>query len=251
MQRRDSNPWIAYRRPRSAPRVRLFCFPYAGGSASIFRTWADGLPEEIEVCPVQPPGREGRIRETPLSHMDELADAMTEGLAAELDRGPHAFFGHSLGSIAAFEVARRRRDAGRGEPLRLFVSAHVAPTVPWRDEPIHDLPNPLFRQRVGELNGTPAEVLEHPELMELVEPLLRADFAVNETYQYRPGEPLSCPVTAVGGIADADVPQQDLEEWRQITSGPFQLRMVQGDHFFLQGDSRRELLHLIARDLLA
>jgi medium-chain acyl-[acyl-carrier-protein] hydrolase len=251
MQSRDANPWIAYRRPRTAPRVRLFCFPYAGGSASIYRTWAESLPAEIEVCPVQPPGREGRIRETAIRHMDELADAMAEGLADELRGGPFAFFGHSLGAVAAFEVARRHRDAGGAEPVHLFVSAHVGPTVPWPDEPIHDLPNPLFRQRVAELNGTPAEVLEHPELMELVEPLLRADFAVNETYEYRPGPLLTCPVTALGGIADAEVAQEDLEPWREITSGPFRLRMLQGDHFFLQGDSRHELLSLLARDLLA
>ena len=132
----SANPWLPYRKPRPAAEVRLFCFPYAGGAASIFRTWGDALPPEIEVVPVQPPGREGRIRERPATSMAELVAAMDAGFGAELDTGRFAFFGHSLGATAAFELARRRRDAGRSEPRHLFASAHLAPPAPWLDEPI-------------------------------------------------------------------------------------------------------------------
>jgi len=245
-----ANPWIAYRQPRRQPRLRLFCFPYAGGAASTYRSWAGELPEEIEVCPVQLPGREGRIRQPALLGMDELVDAAAAGLGDELDRGPHAFFGHSMGAVVAYELARRRRDAGRPEPLHLIVSARNAPTVPDSDEPIHDLPTERFKQRLRELNGTPPEVLDHPELMELVEPLLRADFRVNETYEHRPGEPLEGPLTAVGGLADEHVPQDGLEAWRELTRGPFRLHMLPGDHFFLNGPGRRDLLSVVARRLL-
>lgn len=245
-----SNPWLPYRKPRPAARVRLFCFPYAGGAASIYRTWGDDMPPEIDVWPVQPPGREGRIREAAAGSMDELVAAMDDGFGSVLDEAPFAFFGHSLGANAAYELARRRRDSGRTQPLRLFASAHLAPPEPWQDEFLHDMPNPRFREKLRQLNGTPHEVLDHPELMELVEPLLRADFRVNETYVHRPGEPLDCPVTAVGGLGDDDVPREKLERWREVTSGEFKLRMLPGDHFFLHAESRGELLALIARDLL-
>ncbi|HMB52111.1 MAG TPA: alpha/beta fold hydrolase [Thermoanaerobaculia bacterium] len=246
-----SNPWLPYRTPRPAPVVRLFCFPYAGGAASIYRTWGRELPPEIEVYPVQPPGREGRIREAPLGSMDELVAAMDAGFGAVLDEAPFAFFGHSLGANAAYELARRRRDRGATQPTRLFASAHIAPPIPWEDDFLHDMPNPRFREKLRDLNGTPQEVLDHPELMELVEPLLRADFRVNETYEHRPGEPLDCPLTAIGGLGDEDVPREKLERWQEVTNGDFKLRMLPGDHFFLHETSKRELLDLIARELLS
>ncbi|HEX2254453.1 MAG TPA: alpha/beta fold hydrolase [Thermoanaerobaculia bacterium] len=254
MNRPDpADRWTAYRQPRAAALVRLYCFPYAGGSASVYRTWARDLPQEIEVVPVQLPGRESRIRERPLTSMDELVAALDEGLGPQLDRAepPFAFFGHSMGAIAAFELARRRRDAGRSEPVHLFASAHSAPQVPDPEPPIHDLPNPRFRERLRELNGTPAEVLDHPELMDLVEPLLRADFRINETYEYHPGEPLSAPLTIFGGAEDGEVPRERLAPWSEVTRGASTLRILPGDHFFLTGPARAELLRLIAVDLLA
>lgn len=249
MTHRDANPWIAYRKPRPGARLRLFCFPYAGGAASIYRTWADELPADVEVCPVQPPGREGRIRERPVTSTEEMVQAAAEGLAEELDRGPYALFGHSMGAVTAFELARRRRDAGGPEPVHLFASGRGAPTVVDLDEPIHDLPPERFRQRLRELNGTPVEVLEHPELMELVEPLLRADFRVVETYRYAPAAPLTCPITALGGLADDHVPAERIEPWREMTSGPYRQHMLPGDHFFLNGPARGDVLRIVARAL--
>ena len=240
-----ANPWIAYRRARPAARLRLFCFPYAGGGASVYRGWGEELPEAIEVCPVQPPGREGRIRQPPHRDLDSLVEALDQGLAEELDERPYAFFGHSLGALAAYELARRRRAAGRSGPVHLLVSAHSAPSLPDEDEPIHDLPPDRFQARLRELNGTPAEVLEHPELMNLIEPLLRADFQVNETYRHRPGEPLDCPVTAFGGFRDGEVPKARLEPWSEVSRGRFRLHMVPGDHFFLSGTGRPHLLRMV------
>ncbi|HEX2164950.1 MAG TPA: thioesterase domain-containing protein [Thermoanaerobaculia bacterium] len=240
-----ANPWIAYRRARPNARLRLFCFPYAGGGASAYRGWGEELPETVEVCPVQPPGREGRIRQSPLSDLDELLAALDAGLSAELDELPHAFFGHSLGAIVAFELARRRRARGAAPPVHLLVSAHAAPAIPPDDEPLHDLPSDRFRERLRGLNGTPAEVLDHPELMELVEPLLRADFRLNETYRYLPGAPLDCPLTAFCGFRDHEVPRPKMEPWADVTTGRFRLHMLPGDHFFLNGTGRPHLLRLV------
>lgn len=244
-----ANPWIAYRRHRPEARLRLFCFPYAGGGASVYRGWEAELPEWVEVCPVQPPGREARIRQPPYQDLDSLVAGLDEGLGAELDERPYAFFGHSLGAIAAYELARRRRAGGRSQPVHLLVSAHSAPGVPDDDPPIHDLPEPEFLARLRELNGTPAEVLDHPELMQLVAPLLRADFRVNETYRHRPGEPLDCPITAFGGFRDGEVPKAKLEPWSAASTGRFRLHMLPGDHFFLNGPGRPHLLRLV-RDAL-
>lgn len=243
-------PWIAYHRPRPAPRVRLFCFPYAGGGASIYRGWSAALHPDIEVWPVQLPGREGRIREPAFSRADELVAALLGGLAEPLARGPFAFFGHSMGALIAFELARALRLAGTAGPLHLFVSARRSPDLPARDDDIHDLPEPEFRARLRELNGTPEAVLEHPELMDLLGPLLRADFTLSETHDFVPGPPLACPITAFGGRDDADVTADDLSAWRRQTTAAYRLTMLAGDHFFLHHEGGEALRREIERDLL-
>lgn len=245
-----SNPWIAYLTPRPAARVRLYCFPFAGGGASTYRRWGAELPPEIEVRPVQPPGREGRIGEPAFRSVEPLVEALAGTLPGDLGEGvPFAFFGHSMGALIAYELARLLRRRGRPQPARLLVSAHRAPQQPPREDPIHDLPEEEFRRRLRQLNGTPEEVLDHPELMELLGPLLRADFALNETYVEPPGEPLACPITAFGGDADPDVTVDDLRLWAERTTGPFQLHVYHGDHFFLHHEAGVTLRRQIAHDL--
>ena len=240
--------WIKVFHPRPRAELRLFCFPYAGGAAAVYRSWHEDLPDTVEVVAVQPPGRESRFREEPFRRIEPLAEAATEALSPHLDR-PFAFFGHSLGAILAFEVTRRLRRRGRPGPRHLFVSGRPAPRVEPSDPPIHDLPQGEFIEEVRRYSGTPEEVLQHRELMELIEPLLRADFAVSETYRYTPDpEPLDVPLTAIGGTEDEDVPAEDLAPWRQETLGPFQEHLLPGGHFFLN-ERRREVVGLVAREL--
>src|SRR5262249_44475104 len=225
--------WLAYVSPRPQAPVRLFCFPYAGGGASVYRGWADGLAGAAEVCPVQLPGRENRFREPVFTRLPPLIEALAEALRPFLDR-PFAFFGHSLGALVAFELARRlRRDQG-AEPVRLFVSACGAPqTRARRGGEIPPRPAGEFWHEGGRLNGTPTGVLDDGELRELLLPTLRADFAVGETYRYAGGPPLTCPVCALGGLGDETVDRRDLDAWRVRTAGPFRRRLLPGDHFFL------------------
>ena len=230
--------------------MRLLCFPYAGGGASIYRTWPSSLPPEIEVLPVQLPGREARIREPAFTSLPPLIDGLLPALGRGLLDGPVAFFGHSMGALVAYELARALRDAGSPRPLHLFVSARRAPDLPARTAPIHALPEPEFRQRLRELNGTPEAVLEHPELMELLGPTLRADFTLIETYEPTSAPPLDCPITAFGGVDDPDVSEEEMAAWRRFTTAAFQLRMLPGDHFFLAQDSGEALRREIARALL-
>lgn len=246
------SPWFPYRSQRPDARVRLYCFPFAGGGASAYRGWAAALPEAIEVWPVQPPGREGRIQEPAFTRVEPLVAALAAALEPDPGGGrPFAFFGHSMGTLIAYELARALARERRPGPAHLFVSAHRAPQQPPREDPIHGLPEPEFRERLRQLNGTPEEVLEHPELMELLGPLLRADFALNETYEHRDGPPLACPLTAFGGEADPDVTPADLRLWAERTSGPFRLHVYPGDHFFLHHGPGQALREQLARELLA
>jgi medium-chain acyl-[acyl-carrier-protein] hydrolase len=224
--------WIAFCKPNPQARLRLFCFPYAGSGASIFRTWSDGLPLDVEVCPVQYPGRGTRLMETPFTQISPLIYALAQALEPLLDK-PFAFFGHSLGALVGFELARQLRRQSGVQPVRLLVSADRAPQIPHRDRPIHALPDGEFLVELRRLNGSPGKVLEDRELMQIMLPVLRADFAVYETYVYAAEPPLDCPISAFGGLHDHRVSGGDLEAWRGQTSASFSLQMFPGDHFFL------------------
>src|SRR5689334_12399770 len=244
-----TTPWFTSQRPNAGARLRLFCFPYAGGGAAIYRLWPQSLPSEVEACMAQLPGRGTRLREEPFTNLDALVAAVAEAIAPLLDK-PFALFGHSMGAMISFELARRLREQGQPQPSHLFISGRRAPQLP-NDDPIsYNLPDAELGQELLRLNGTPKEVLEHPELMELMLPLLRADFSVVETYDYRPGVPLDCPLTVFGGLRDAEVSREQLDAWREQTTGEFALRMLPGDHFFLSdAQAQTLLLSAVARDL--
>lgn len=225
--------WIVVARPNPAARLRLFCFPYAGGGASIFRNWSRRLPSDIEIYAVQPPGREGRLKERPYHAMADLVEALGSTLEAHLDR-PFAFFGHSNGGLMAFELIRRLRRVGGPMPLAFFPSARSAPHAPRREAAIHTLPHERFIERLRRLEGTPAEVLQNEELMSFLLPLLRADFSLAETYVYREEPALEIPITAFGGKHDQEVSQEEVEAWACHTTAAFRVRMFQSGHFFLQ-----------------
>ncbi|MFP3942069.1 MAG: thioesterase II family protein [Thermoanaerobaculia bacterium] len=240
--------WLKVFDPRPEAKLRLFCFPYAGGGASVYRTWFTELPSAVEVVGVQPPGRESRFREEPFRHLEPMAQAAAGALDGQLDR-PFAFFGHSMGAILAFEVTRTLHRSAGQLPLHLFVSGRPGPTVENDDPPIHELPREEFLEELRGYAGTPEEVLRNQELMDLLEPLLRADFSVSETYDYRPGgERVPVPITALGGTDDRDVPPDDLEPWRRETTGAFRAHVLEGGHFFLH-ERRGEVLRIVSREL--
>ncbi len=242
-----TNHWVMGLPPSPQARLRLFGFPYAGGGASIFRLWPDGLPASIEVCPIQLPGRENRLREPPYIHMEPLVRALCQALQPYLNM-PYAFFGHSMGALVSFELARTLVCQNGLGPVHLFVSGHAAPQIPPTTLCIHQLPEPEFIAELGRLNGTPSKVLQNVELMEFFLPALRADLAVNETYTYTSATRLDCPISAYGGLQDCVVGADGLAAWRDQTRGTFKLCMFSGDHFFLHG-SRLTLLQAIANDL--
>ena len=239
--------WVTCPKPNPQARLRLFCFPYAGGAASLFRTWSEELPSEVEVCPVQLPGRESRFREACYTRLMPLVHALGEVIRPYLTL-PFAFFGHSMGAIISFELARYLRRQNAPLPDHLFVSAHRAPHLPDPKAPIYALPDPQFVEGLRLLNGMPSKMLENAELMELVLPLLRADFAIAETYAYTDETPLPCPITAFGGLADGEVSHEEVAAWRTETLSNFTMRMLPGDHFFLL-KQRSMLLQAISEDV--
>ncbi|WPZ32671.1 alpha/beta fold hydrolase [Thalassobaculum sp. OXR-137] len=241
-----SDPWIRPAQPRPDAALRLFCLPYAGGGASIYRTWGEALPDWLEVCAVQLPGREERIGEPAFRQVDRLLPVLLDRLRPHLDR-PYALFGHSMGAVIAYETARALEAEGGG-PVHLIVSGQRAPHLPLNRPPSYHLSEPAFQERLRVLNGTPAPVLQEPELMKMVLPLLRCDFELSETYRRQRAEPLACPITALGGRDDGEVDPAGVEAWRETTRGPAEIRMFAGDHFFLHGQ-RRVLLDTVARCL--
>jgi medium-chain acyl-[acyl-carrier-protein] hydrolase len=183
----------------------MFCFPYAGGSTAVYRNWADLLPPTVQVMPVELPGRGSRSKETPFVNLPLLIEVLAEVIPPLLDT-PFVLFGHSMRAVIAFELPQCLRRKYDREPQTVFVSGRRAPQIPDSDPVSYNLPKEEFRQELGRLEGTPKEVLEHAELMEMMIPLLRADFQLIHTYNYVADTPLRCPITVYGGLQDHDVP---------------------------------------------
>jgi len=240
------NDWIVRPKPNPAAHIRLFCFSYAGGGAVIFRMWPHDLDPDIEVCAVQLPGRESRFRETPFTNLSPLVQTLTQVLEPYLDK-PFAFFGHSMGALICFELVAQLRSQSGLLPVQLFVSARRAPQIPDPLPPIHQLPeNEFLTELRRRYNGIPEAVLQNPDLLQLMLPMLRADFAALETYVYSAPAPLQCPIAAFGGSHDVTVDRAQLEAWRIQTQSAFTLQMLPGDHFFLRR-SQAILLQAISR----
>lgn len=239
--------WVSYSIPRPRADLRLFCFPYAGGGTSIYRTWSEKLPPTVELCALQLPGRGPRIMERPFTRMTPLVSAVAQSLLPRLDK-PFAFFGHSMGALVAFELTRYLRKHKHSLPLQLFISGARAPQLVKRSLPIHTLPKAEFIKKLRRLKGTSLELLEHAELMQLMLPALRADIKICETYVYKKELPLALPISVFGGVQDRQVKVTHLESWQCQTVSAFSLEMLPGNHFFLHA-SEPLLLPLISHAL--
>jgi surfactin synthase thioesterase subunit len=227
------NPWMPFLKPNPKAALRLFCFPYAGGNALIYRNWQDALPVSVEVCPVQIPGRGSRLAEPPIADLTLLVNCISEGIHSFLDK-PFAFFGHSMGAMVSFELARCLRRQGLPQPIALVVSGRRAPQTPSTSVPSYTGSDEALIEDLRRLDGTPKEVLEHPELLQMVLPILRADFEACHTYKYYPEPPLDCAILAFGGLYDKEETRHRMFGWREQTSRDFDLWMLPGNHFFLQ-----------------
>ena len=242
-----TNPWLLCPRPNPNASLRLFCFPYAGGAAGIFHRWGEYLPPSVELYAVQLPGRGSRLLELPFKSLPLLVQAAGKELLPYLDK-PSSFFGHSMGATIGFELARFLSKEHDIKPAHLFVSGRRAPHLIDTEPMTYHLEQSQFLDELRRLNGTPKDVLDHSELMQLLEPVLRKDFEMIQTYVYTPGPPLDCSITAFGGLEDKNVKREDIEAWRQHTTARFSLQMFSGDHFFLH-EAQMSLLESVSREL--
>jgi pyochelin biosynthesis protein PchC len=220
----DSDTWLRRLTPTTTtPGTRLVCFPHAGGAATWFASFARTLAPAVEVIGVQYPGRQDRRRE-PFLDVPALADRVAAALA---DRpGPAVLFGHSLGAVVAYEVARRH-------PVEhLVVSGRRAPSVS-RPDAVHRLSDEGLVAELRKVGGTSAAFLDDAEILAMILPATRADYRAVETYVPQPGPPLDVPVTALVGDADPYTSVPDVAAWAAATTGPFTLRQFAGGHFFL------------------
>jgi medium-chain acyl-[acyl-carrier-protein] hydrolase len=244
---RTINPWIAYSKTHINIKLRLFCFPCAGGAASAFSLWSANLPSDVEICPIELPGHGCQPSEHPYNRLEPLIKKLACALLPYLDK-PFAFFGHSMGGLVSFELAHLLRENYNLSPVHLFISGRRAPQIRASKPLIHHLPKPKFLNELGRLNGIPRAVLENAELMELFLPILRADFTAIETYIYTSKPLLNCPITVLGGLQDLRVSYEELEAWRKQTNANFSMQMFQGDHFFVNSN-RSILLQFLSREL--
>lgn len=241
--RSPKSPWIPYVRNNPQAHLRLFCLPYAGGGASAYWSWRQEIISEVEVCPVQMPGREHRIKEPPLCMLPLLVDAIFDNIRSHLDL-PYAIFGHSMGAVLAFELADRCRQEMDIQPVHLFASGTDAPQLPEVEPLIYKLPDHEFIRELQVINGDLNAQLKHQELMQLLLPALRADFTAIQTYKYNHRPPLDCPITAFGGSEDPYVSLEGLESWSAQTTSRFESKRFKGGHFFLE-TARTELIEEI------
>ncbi len=237
--------WLLHH-PAPSHKLRLFCFAYAGGSAVIFRSWQAVLGPKIEVCAIQLPGRGTRMMEPLYNDMQELVPVIAKVIASQ-NNMPFAFFGHSLGALLSFEVARYCQLQHLPQPVHLIASGSSAPQNRTRSKNLHLMSNEELIKELGKFNGTPPEVLAHRELMEMACPMIRADFSLVENWQYRPMPLLSLPLTVFSGWEDDRVNEDQVNDWKKETTGAFNVKWFEGGHFFINTEAREVQTAVLAQ----
>lgn len=226
------NLWISRSHPVSEPRMRLFTFHYAGGSRAMYSDWWKDLPEDIEICSVQLPGRENRGTETPYRDFFPLIQSLSKAIAPFLDR-PYATFGHCMGGLTSFELIRQLRRVDQPLPEQMFISAFIGPHIKNPESRILRIGDEMIDDFFEILGGTPDEILENLGLMNMNRPILEADNNLLKAYGYIDDEPFDFPISLFGGTNDKLIHIDEMERWKELTSKHFEINMFPGDHFYI------------------
>lgn len=227
----EESLWLRRYQPADAARHRLVCFPHAGGSASYFLPVSRALAPDVDVHAVQYPGRQDRRSEPRIEDVATMADRL-HAVITRWDPQPLAFFGHSMGAVVAFEVARRLRRDRPDQPLHLFASGRRAPHR-LRPETVHTRDDAGVVAEMRALGGTEAALLQDPDVLEMILPALRSDYKAIETYRFEPDGPPPCPVTVLTGDRDPHTTLEEARDWEQHSQDPFGLKVFPGGHFYL------------------
>ena len=220
-------------------KIKLFCLPYAGGSSNIYSSWGKCLNHSIEIHPIELAGRGKRYVDCLYDNIEQAIDDVYKTVEGNIDDSSfdYAIFGHSLGGLIAYELIHRIKLEAKRQPIHVFFSGARAPHFNKEKDKTYDLPDDKFKQRVLELGGTPREVLENDELLDVFLPILRADFKINETYEYvGRQDKIDCDITVLSGKKD-DMKLNEIVEWRKHTSGKCNIFILEGDHFFINTHS--------------
>ncbi len=233
-------------------KLRLFCFPYAGGSAVVYNKWQELLDKNIRLCPVELAGRGKRIADPFYNSVEETAEDIIKIIRYDLMHSAFAFFGHSLGAIIAYRVSQKLKEKRMPEPVHVFFSGRGAPHIKRSDKkPYHTLPDDEFKERILDLGGTPREFFEHPELLEILVPLLKSDFRNSWEYVHpKEPNPLNCNITVFTGTTE-DLKPEQIEGWQEHTKGECTRHCLEGGHFFLNSQENRETMLGIINETLA
>ncbi|MGA2031845.1 MAG: alpha/beta fold hydrolase [Thermoguttaceae bacterium] len=243
--------WLPFAKAGGHGALRLFCFHHAGGGASLFSRWLKGLAPQVEVLPVQLPGHQERLRERLHDRMPPLVDGLAEALLPELDV-PFAFFGHSMGGLIAFQLARVLRQRHQLRPATLIVAGSPSPQGERPGPLLHQLPDGELIDSVQKrFGGIPAAIANHAEALRIFLPILRADLAVLENYHCQSEAELDCPILALAGTEDHCVSLAEVASWAKQTSAAFSLCTFPGGHFFLHDSvaGRAAVLRAVAGQL--
>lgn len=242
-----ASPWFVRHSAARSGGQRLFCFPYAGGSANIFRAWAQRLPPSVEVIGVQAPGKGSRMLDPPYKNVHALVDGLLDALTPMLHEKPFSLFGHSNGALIAFELSCMLQRHGLPLPRRLFLSASPAPWVRVFDKPYSQMNDAEFKSMLKDFNGTPSEILDDVDLFQLLLPGLRADFSMSEGYLYTHGRKLAVPVDVYHGAQD-DIEPAQIHAWSEHIASLPRFEQIPGDHFYIHSHID-QLTESIARRL--
>ncbi|MBA2675219.1 alpha/beta fold hydrolase [Ramlibacter sp.] len=240
---KTDSPWLIVHEGKGEPRLRLFCFHYAGATAAAFRTWRDSLPDWVELIAVQLPGRDYRMDEPLIDDAEPIVAELAKILPPLLDR-PYVFFGHSMGALISRDLAHSLRAQGLPEPDLFIASGRSAPRFRWLDAGAQALPDDAFIETVRDYNGTPEELITEPALRELWMPRLRADLTVSAMHRYIEQPPLACPMLVLHGTVDRLVTAAGLAGWAAETTGPVRYVRYPGNHFFLHSEEKALLADL-------
>ncbi|MFS8204275.1 thioesterase II family protein [Streptomyces sp. CWNU-52B] len=245
----STSPWFRRFHPRPDARVALVCLPYAGGSASAYFSLSERLAAEVDVLATQYPGRQNRFHEPCLESVQELARGVFDDLGPLIAGRPFALLGHSMGAAVGFELARLLEREGPAAPLALFASGRRAPSIE-SDRGVRFLDDAGVVAELQSMEGTDGRILDEPELLQLLLPSVRADYVASETYDAGPGAIVGCDVVALAGDRDAHVGVDQVADWRDHTTGAFDLKVFPGGHFFVT-DHEPEIASLVTATLRA
>lgn len=240
--------WLKCFKPNPLAQWRLLCFPFAGGGANFYRRWPEFFPPDVELHALQLPGRETRLKEPCVTHADVVSDRIIDELRLVGWRRPLVLFGHSMGSMLAYDLARKLQRRHAWDPALVIASGRQPPHVRMGGN-VHRQPDDVLIDEIKRLNGTPDGVLEDAEMRAIMLPLLRGDYAILETYHLAEPEPLNCPIVTCVGDRDNEVEPGDMARWQELTHSLCLQRVFPGDHFFLK-DQLPQLAGFIAECLM-